>query len=103
MDEFWKAARRRRRIGRRHRRARANALIPAVRLLCEKYGIDITCNDHGYQFRKGEYVVLWSPSTNKVNIQYTISGHGQTVPFDAGSTDKPKILEALTRLIEVTA
>jgi hypothetical protein len=99
----WDAAKRRRQIGRKHRRDRAAALMPAVKALCERYRITIDVNDHGYQFRKAEYVVLWSPGTNKVSIQYTMSGHGNTVQFTSDpKSGKPKIVEALLRLIEVT-
>ena len=99
----WDAAKRRRRIGRSHRRDRAAVILPVVKALCERYGIRIDVNDHGYQFRKSEYVLLWNPGTNKVSIQYTMPGHGNTVQFGSDSrSDKPKIVEALLRLIEVT-
>jgi len=97
----WDASKRRRRIGRKHRRELASRLLPAIKLLCERYDIQVDSNDHGFQFRKNEYVLLWSPSTNKVSIQYRLSGHGNTVHFESRS-DKPKILEALTKLVEVT-
>jgi hypothetical protein len=99
----WDAAKRRRRIGRSHRRDRAAVILPVVKALCERYGICCDVNDHGYQFRKSEYVLLWSPGTNKVSIQYTLPGHGNTVQFSPDpKSGKPKIVEALLRLIEVT-
>jgi hypothetical protein len=101
----WDAAKRKRRIGRKHRRDRAAAILPIVKALCERYVIQMSSNDHGYQFRKAEYVVLWNPGTNKVNIQYTLPGHGDTVQFRPDprrARSEPKIVEALFRLIEVT-
>jgi len=99
----WDAAKRRRQIGRKHRRDRAATIMPAIKALCERYTIQIDVNDHGYQFRKAEYVVLWSPGTNKVSVQYTLSGHGDTVQFRSDpKSGKSKIVEALLRLIEVT-
>jgi hypothetical protein len=99
----WDAAKRRRQVGRKHRRDRAAVIMPAVKALCERYAIRIDVNDHGYQFRKAEYVVLWNPGTNKVSIQYTLPGHGNTVQFSPDpKLGKPKIVEALLRLIEVT-
>jgi hypothetical protein len=77
--------------------------MPAVKALCERYAIRMDVNDHGYQFRKSEYVVLWNPGTNKVSIQYTLPGHGNTVQFSPDlKLGRPKIVEALLRLIEVT-
>jgi hypothetical protein len=98
----WDAIKRRRRVGRVHRRAKAMEILPAVKTLCERYTIAISCNDHGYQFRKAEYVVLWHPGTNKVVIQYRLRGHGDTVLFAADNQSRPKIVEALLRLIKVT-
>lgn len=99
----WDAAKRRRQIGRKHRRDRAAVMMPVIKALCERYAIRMAVNDHGYQFRKAEYVVLWNPGTNKVNIQYTLPGHGNTVPFSSDpKSGKSKIVEALLRLIEVT-
>ena len=100
----WAATKRRRRLGRKHRRVKAMRLIPALRTICAHYGIDMSCNDHGYQFRKNEYVLLWSPSSNKIKVQYRLSGHGDTVPFGVSSARNrnPKVVLALLKLIEVT-
>jgi hypothetical protein len=100
----WGALKRRSRLGRKHRRAKAMRLIPALRAICAHYDIDMSCNDHGYQFRKSEYVLLWSPASNKIKVQYRLSGHGDTVPFEVSGarSRNPKVVLALLKLIEVT-
>ena len=56
---------------------------------------------HGYQFRLREYIINWSPTTNKVKIQYCLPGNGQTVDFKRnGQPNKPRILVALEEMVD---
>ncbi len=83
------------------RLAQAKKLVPAVLKFCEEHGVEVKENDHGYQFRKAEYVILWSPRTNKVSVQYRIKGHGNTVTFKGKRSTVSKIMQALKSLAEI--
>jgi hypothetical protein len=82
---------------------RAKTLVPAVLRLCQQHDVTVVENDHGFQFRKAEYVIVWSPRTNKVLIQYRIKGHGKAGPCrsKASARAEPKIVQALTSLLEI--
>lgn len=100
MTDYWKAARKVRKLYKRKRRDRAARLMPQIRLLCETAGISIVRVEHGYQFRRDEYVINWSPSTNRVQIQYALPGHGETVPFIRRGNE-PRIIIALKEVAEI--
>lgn len=87
----------------RERLERAEKLVPTVLELCEKSNIKVDQNDHGFQFRKAEYVILWSPRTNKIAVQYKVRGHDKTTKFAGDSrAQKSKIIQALESLLEVS-
>lgn len=94
---------RRRQLDRKYRLRRSRRLLPLIRTLCVRNRIIFWRNDHGYRFELREYVVLWSPSTNKVTIQYQ-DGSGKTMLYEPvlepGET-RPKILRALCELSRV--
>ena len=73
--------------------------IPIIKEFCRHYNIEIRKTEHGYQFRAGEYVLNWSPSTNNIGIQYRLPGHNKTIRFmQAGQPGKPRIIVALEEL-----
>jgi hypothetical protein len=100
--------RRRSSLCRKHRLDVSERRLPRLKEFCLRVGIDMRRTEHGWQFRKlgygCEYIVNWSPSTNRVRIQYALPGHGRTVPFTGGEGGGPKarILVALEELNELT-
>ena len=91
-----------RQIFRRKRKDKAARMMPVIRHICEAANIAITQVEHGFQFRRDEYVINWSPTTNKVQIQYALPGHGQTLPFlRKGSFNKPRIIVAIEELANI--
>lgn len=100
--DYWKSINRLSRLRRKHRRQSALKKVPILQDFCERNGIAMLTTSHGYQFRKAEYVINWSPSTNGVQIQYALPGHNKTVPFlKSGQFNKPKIMVALEEVIEL--
>ena len=98
----WKSAKKIRRIYRKKRKVKSARLLPVLRQMCDAAQISMLEVEHGYQFRRNEYVINWSPTTNKVQIQYALAGHGQTIPFiRKGSYNKPRIIVAIEELIEL--
>jgi hypothetical protein len=101
-SDYWKGIKRLSKLCRRHRRLAAARKLPIIKDFCRRYDIEMLLTDHGYQFRKNEYIVNWSPSTNRVQIQYALPGHNKTVAFEGtGQYNKPKILVALEEVIEM--
>ena len=100
---YWKQVKTLSRLSRQHRQARASSLVPALRDICERAGIEMRGTSHGWQFLRGEYIINWHPSSNKVRVQYRLPGHGRTNAFSrSGEQDKPRIVVALEELIEIT-
>lgn len=82
---------------------RAKKLVPAIESFCQQHGIAISENTHGYQFRKAEYVLTWNIRTNKVIVQYRISGHDKPAIFKGEACQtSPKVLQALQSLAQST-
>ncbi|MBV6342715.1 hypothetical protein [Candidatus Magnetobacterium casense] len=76
--------------------------MPVIREVCRRMGVTIRKVDHGFQFIRDEYIINWSPSTNRVSIQYRMSGHDRSIPFNKdGKPGKPRILIALEELVEI--
>lgn len=100
MTDYWKTARKVRKLYKRRRRDRAAFLLPQIRQLCESAGIEMLKVEHGWQFRRDEYVINWSPSTNRVQVQYALPGHGDTVPFIRRG-EVPRIVIALKEVAEI--
>lgn len=99
---FWRKVRNRTKVRRKLRRDALKSKMPILKALCNRTGITCVKVEHGYQFRRDEYVINWSPSTNKVSISYTLPGQSHTVPFTKnGLPGKPRILIALEELIEL--
>jgi hypothetical protein len=93
-----------RRICRKKRTEAAQRHLTAIRKLCIEAGIEMRETEHGHQFLLREYVINWSPSTNRVQVQYRMSGHGRTVPFTrAGADGKPRIVIALEEMAGLVA
>lgn len=99
-EVYWKAARKVRKLYKRKRGDRAAVILPKIRQLCEAGGIEMLKVEHGWQFRRDEYVINWSPSTNRVQVQYALPGHGETVPFIRRGPE-PRILIALKEVVEI--
>lgn len=100
--EHWHDLKRRRRICRYQRKLTLVRHLPRLKYLCDTHGIETRRTEHGFQFLYREYVVNWSPTTNKVVIQYRLSGDGQTARFGKnGQPGKPRIQVALEELIEL--
>ena len=58
--------------------------------------------EHGWQFFRDEYIINWSPSTNRVSISYRLSGHDRTIPFTKeGRPNKPRVIVALEEIMEI--
>jgi hypothetical protein len=100
VTDYWKTARKVRKLYKRRRRDRAACLLPQIRQLCESAGIEMLKVEHGWQFRRDEYVINWSPSTNRVQVQYALPGHGDTVPFIRRG-EVPRIVIALKEVAEI--
>jgi len=98
----WEQLKRRRLQARRRRKALADQLLPVLRAICQQAKIEMGSTGHGWQFRKGEYIVNWHPASNKVRIQYCLSGHGQTVAFKGQVSEKSRVIQALEELIAIT-
>jgi hypothetical protein len=88
------------RARRRERAARLQRLVPVLREFCERHGVQIRELEGSFQLRRGEYILTWTPSTNKITVQY--KGTDYCHPFQGQAEDgKAKILVALERLIGV--
>lgn len=99
---YWNGVKRTRKICRDQRRRSAEKHLSRIQELCAKHGIVQKTVAHGYQFVLREYVINWSPSTNKVQVQYRLSGHDRTVRFTkAGRPNTPRILVALEELVSL--
>ena len=82
------------------RRCRLRRVLPRLREFCAGAGVAMkrTGDRAGWDFRHGEYILLWYPTTNVVTIQTTLPGSG-TVRFEEpGRPDRPRILMALERI-----
>lgn len=102
-EGFWKGVRRKKKLCNKLRKKSLLKKLPVLRAVCNRAGIAMTKVEHGYQFSFREYLINWSPSTNKVTIQYRIPGENRTVLFVRdGEPDKPRILVAIEELINVT-
>ncbi len=100
---FWKAIRQKKKLCNKLRKKALLKKLPMLRAVCARTGIEMTKTDHGYQFSLLEYVINWSPSTNKVSVQYRLPGASNTVTFARdGEFGKPRILIALEELYHVT-
>jgi hypothetical protein len=99
---YWTGVRRLRKLCRKRRKERALRQLPAIQEICSRAAIEIREVQHGLQFLKNEYIINWAPGTNKVSVQYRLSGHQKTLPFTKeGQPDKPRIIVALEELIEL--
>ena len=97
----YKAARQARKERRDQCEARQRKLVPLVKALVRKYGIEMSEIPSGYQFRIAEYIVSWWLRTNKIAIQFV--GSKESRPFDAERVQgEPKIITALKKLVRVT-
>jgi hypothetical protein len=102
VREHWQNLKRRRRICRYQRKLTLLKHLPRLKELCDAYSIDCRRTEHGFQFLYREYVLNWAPTTNKVTIQYRLSGDGQTARFGKnGQPGRPRIQVALEELIEL--
>lgn len=97
-----KAIRERQRARRDERAVRLKRLVPLIRDLCKMNQIELKQLEGGvFQFRKAEYIVSWSPRTNRIAVQYKGTEWNHT--FQGESADgKAKILIALECLMNVT-
>jgi hypothetical protein len=101
--EYWRGIKRLSKLSKLKRKSLAIKRLPLIKDFCASNNITITRIDHGYQFRKSEYIINWCPSSNKVNVQYVLSGHNKTIPFACKpDQNKPKILIALESVVDVT-
>jgi hypothetical protein len=96
----WQSLKRAKRVYKRQRNRAAGKLLPRLKEFCQQNEVEMLEVGHGYQFKLREYVLNWSPSTNKVQVQYRLSGHGNTVRFArAGQPGKPRVVVALEEMI----
>jgi len=102
MQKYWEGVKRRSKICRRHRAKAAEGRLASIKEFCLRHGIEMTQTQHGWQFRKNEYVITWAPSSNRVSVQYALPGHGRTVPFAGDLNGRSKILAALEEVCDVT-
>jgi len=99
---YWSGIKRKGKLARKHRCRNARKWMPAIEEICRRAGVVIRNVEHGYQFRRDEYVLTWSPTTNRVSIQYSLPGHSTTVPFKKdGRPGRPRVLVALEELVEI--
>jgi hypothetical protein len=102
MQAYWQGLKRRKRICRYQRKLTLVRHLPRLKEFCDIHRIGIKRTEHGYQFLYREYVVNWSPSTNKVLIQYRLSGDGHTAVFSKnGQPGRPRIVIALEELVDL--
>ena len=84
----------------RERGQRLSRLVPVLRDVCDKNDIQVRDLDGSFQLRGGEYILTWTPSTNKIVVQY--KGTEYCHPFQGqGEDGKAKILVALERMIRM--
>lgn len=101
-SKYWQAVKRLRKLCKQKRRAIALKRLPLIREYCKITGIQMLKTEHGYQFRKAEYILNWALPSNKIHIQYALPGHSHTVAFmGKGTQNKPKILVALEEIAEL--
>jgi len=99
MTSYWQTVKKVKKVYKRHRTKAANKLLPRLQEFCQKNNIEMLTVSHGYQFKLREYLLTWAPSTNKVQVQYCLSGHGNTVRFArSGQPGKPRVLVALEEM-----
>jgi len=103
-NSYWKGVKRLSKLCKKHRRITFSRKLPLIKEFCKRYGIEMLPTSHGYQFRRAEYIVNWSPSTNRIQVQYSLSGHYKTVPFEgSGKYNRPKVLIALEEVVEASS
>lgn len=96
----WQCKHRVHKLTKRKRLVNLHKILPVVKELCKRSSISIRKTDHGYQFCRDEYIVNWSPTTNKVTIQYRLSGHNETILFTKQG-EKPRIVIAVQELVDI--
>lgn len=99
---YWKNVKRLSKLRRKARKAYAHKRLPLIKEFCQKHDIEIRRLEHGFQFRLSEYIINWSPTSNRVQVQYSIPGHDQTVPFSGEEVPgKLKIMCALEEAVQL--
>lgn len=100
--DYWRAVRRKSKLVRLIRREVLAQRIPALRQYCGRAGVEMLEVKHGWQFRYREYILNWSPTTNRVSIQYRMPGANRTVPFTRnGEPGKPRIVVAIEEVLDL--
>jgi len=88
------------------RRARYDRMVrflPRLREFCARVAVTMRKTDggNGWEFRRGEYILLWTPATNTVVIQTTLRGSADVRFKEPGRPGRPRILVALERVCSV--
>lgn len=101
MKPNWGDLKRKRRAGRAQRCKLASRYVPRLRDFCAKHGVEMRSVDGGFQFRFMEYVIIWFPASNKVLVQYQLSGHNTVLFKENGQHGKPRVQVALEEMVDL--
>ena len=95
---YWKSVKRVAKLRRDARKVQLLKQLPLVREYCKANDVEVVRVAHGIQFRIFEYIITWSLPSNGVQVQFSLPGSQETVPWTG--VVEPGQLKIMTALQE---